>query len=128
MSQSWFKMRGAARDGKRIGQIAIYGDIGAFGVTANDFRNALEGLGDVDELHINITSDGGDISTGYAIFNMLSRHLSKKIITVDALAASMASVIFMAGDERVMPKNSMLMIHNPWGGIIGSSDEIISFG
>jgi len=50
-------------------------------------------------------SAGGDIPSGFALYNMLDRHPAKKIVTVDGLAASMASVIAMAGDEIVMPSN-----------------------
>ncbi|OJV00602.1 head maturation protease, ClpP-related [Nitrobacter sp.] len=73
-------------------------------------------------------SAGGDIPSGFALYNMLDRHPAKKIVTVDGLAASMASVIAMAGDEIVMPSNSMLMIHNPWGAVNGDSETLISFG
>jgi ATP-dependent protease ClpP protease subunit len=59
---------------------------------------------------------------------MLARHPAKKIVTIDGLAASMASVIAMAGDEIIMPSNSMMMIHNPWGGVVGDADQIDSFG
>jgi ATP-dependent protease ClpP protease subunit len=128
MSKSWFTMRASKRDGKAVGNVAIYGDIGSWGVTASDFRNALDGIGDVDELHVHISSDGGDVTAGIGIFNLLAAHLSKKVITVDSHAASMGSVIFMAGDERIMPKNTFLMIHNPWGAVMGDADEVISFG
>lgn len=122
--RSWFKasVRG------EVGEIAIYSDIGGFGVTANDFLNQVEALGDVTTLNVRITSDGGDVFQGFAIFNILSRHPANKVVTIDGLAASMASVIAMAGDEIVMPSNAMLMIHNPWGGVVGGSEQIISFG
>jgi ATP-dependent Clp endopeptidase proteolytic subunit ClpP len=128
MSQSWFAMRAAERGDKTIAHITIYGDIGAWGVSANDFRAALDGLGIPDELRIHITSDGGDVTQGFAIYNLLAAYPAKKTIVVDALAASMASIILMAGDERIMPKNAMVMVHNPWGGVLGDGDEIINFG
>jgi ATP-dependent Clp endopeptidase proteolytic subunit ClpP len=82
----------------------------------------------VKTLLISINSDGGDVSTGMAIANMLQRFPVKKIVRIDGLAASMASVIAMVGDEIVMPSNSMLMIHNPWGSVGGSAEQIKSFG
>ena len=124
-SKSWFH---AKARGNGAADIAIFSDIGGFGVTAQDFHDQLLALGDVDELNISISSDGGDVFVGFAIFNMLRRHSANKIVTVEGLAASMASVIVMAGDEVVMPSNAMIMIHNPWGGIVGESDHIISFG
>lgn len=123
----WFSV--AAKSGG-IGAIDILSDIGVTegGVTASQFSRELQALGAVRELHIRISSNGGDVAQGFAIFNQLSRHAARKIVTIDGLAASMASVIAMAGDQILMPSNSMLMIHNPWGGVAGGSDEIISFG
>lgn len=120
----WFSMKAA---GKKAANIAIFSDIGYFGVTAQDFHDQLAALGSPDELNISISSNGGDVSQGFAIFNMLARHPAHKVVTVEGLAASMASVIAMAGDEIVMPENSMLMIHNPWGSVMGESDQIASF-
>jgi ATP-dependent Clp protease protease subunit len=79
-------------------------------------------------LRISIASNGGDVATGFAIYNILERHSARKIVTIEGLAASMASVIAMAGDEVIMPSNSLLMIHNPWGNVTGGGDQIISFG
>lgn len=122
--KSWFasNKRGSAAE------ISIYSDIGAFGVTAADFRKSLDAIGDARQIDLFISSDGGDIATGFAIYNMLERHKARKHVTIDGLAASMASVIAMVGDEIVMPANSMLMIHNPFGAIAGGSEQILSFG
>ncbi len=114
--------------GKGIGEIRIFNDIGDFGITAMDFANALADVGEVSTLKIAISSNGGDVSHGFAIFNMLNRHKARKVVTVEGLAASMASVIAMAGDEVVMPSNSMMMIHNPWGGTMGEAEQMKSFG
>jgi len=108
-------------------EISILNDIGMFGVTAEDFHRELRTLGKAKKLRISISSHGGDVAAGFAIFNMLASHPAHKVVTVNGLAASMASVIAMAGDEIVMPKNSTLMIHNPWGSITGESDQIASF-
>ena len=123
---SWFSMSADAG----VGTIKIYGDIGGWGVTFQDFSRQLEslGLGSNDTINLTINSDGGDVYQGFAIYNALAMHPATKNITVMGLAASMASVIVMAGDSRIMPKNSALMIHNPVGQIAGESDEIISFG
>jgi ATP-dependent Clp protease protease subunit len=128
MSKRWFSMRADNRGEQRVGSISVFGEIGGYGVGAHDFKAALDGLGEVDQIRMSIQSDGGDISAGYAIYNLLAAHPAHKTITVMGLAASMGSVIFMAGDERVMPKNAYLMIHNPWGAMAGSGDEFISFG
>jgi ATP-dependent Clp protease protease subunit len=125
-SKSWFSMNAGRTTGKA--SISIYSDIGDFGMSARDFNEELMSLGRPQELQIRISSNGGDVATGFAIYNMLERHPANKIVTVDGLAASMASVIAMAGDEIVMPSNSQIMIHNPWGGVVGESDKIMSFG
>ena len=61
----------------------------------------------------NINSGGGSVFGGIAIYNMLRHNNAHKTVYVDGLAASIASVIMMAGDEIVMPKNATVMIHKP---------------
>ena len=77
----------------------------------SDVLEALNGLsGDLD---IYINSGGGSVFSGMSIYNILSRYKGNKTVYVDGLAGSIASVIAMAGDKIVMPKNSFLMIHKP---------------
>lgn len=123
--KSWFEFRASGGD---FAEIAIFSDIGAWGVTAQDFYSQLRSLGKVSEIRLSISSNGGDVSTGFAIYNMLNRHPAAKVVTVEGIAASMASVIAMSGDTVKMPSNAMLMIHNPWGSVAGKGEEIISFG
>lgn len=118
----------ANRSPSGSGNISIYSDIGDWGIGASDFQRSLNSLGPVKRLTINISSNGGDVSAGFAIYNMLKRHAAYKTVVVDGLAASMASVIAMAGDEVHMPSNSLLMIHDPWGAAVGGPEEISSFG
>lgn len=112
-----------------IGEIWIYGDIAPYkwdetDVTALDFKNELQELEDVNQLDVYINSGGGSVYEGMAIYNMLKRHKAKVNIYVDALAASVASVIAMAGDTIFMPKNSLMMIHNAWMIAIGNAEEL----
>lgn len=98
-----------------MSRIYVYGTIG-YDVDAEYMRLALEDAqGDI-ELRIN--SGGGDVFDGQAIFSLLKDHKartgSKITVVVDALAASIASVIAMAGDEVLMSSNALMMIHNPW--------------
>lgn len=125
-AKRWFSVK-AATTGSGA-DIEIFNNIGDFGITAMDFSESLKALGKRDELRISISSDGGDVSQGFAIYNILGRHPANKIVTVEGLAASMASVIAMVGDTVIMPSNAMMMIHNPWGGIVGEADQIASFG
>lgn len=124
-AKSWFTMA-AGKSGN--GEIRIFNDIGDFGVTAMDFANELDSIGKVSTLNISISSNGGDVAQGFAIYNMLNRHKARKVVTIEGLAASMASVIAMAGDEVLMPANAMMMIHNPWGITMGEADQMKSFG
>src|SRR5689334_5129571 len=107
---SRFSVRNAA--GKSA-DVSILGDSGAWGVSFQDFKNSLDATGSPRVLNISINSDGGDVYTGFAIYQYLALHSAKKIVRVEGLAASMASVVAMVGDEIIMPRNSTMMIHNP---------------
>jgi ATP-dependent Clp protease protease subunit len=74
-------------------------------------------------LKISINSGGGDVFAGQAIHSILRRHKAHKTVYIDGLAASIASVVAMAGDRVVMPKNAMMMIHNPWTVAMGDARD-----
>lgn len=116
-------------DGSNSADIFIYGDIVSYrwdesDTSASSFKEDLDNLGDVSTINLYINSPGGSVFEGIAIHNMLKRHKAKVNVYVDALAASIASVIAMAGDTIIMPKNSMLMIHNPWTFTWGNAAEL----
>lgn len=75
-----------------------------------DFLKEQEGK----SLNIYINSGGGSVFAGLAIYNMLKRHKGFKTVYVDGMAASIASVIALAGDRVVVPANAFMMIHKPW--------------
>lgn len=109
----------AAAGNPKVGELMLYGIISSESwwgdeVTPKQFKADLDALGDIDELHVYINSDGGDVFAGQAIHSMLKRHKARVVVYVDGLAASIASVIAMAGEVVRMPKNAMMMIHNPW--------------
>lgn len=110
------------------GEIYIYDVIGGDwfgeGTTAKQFQKDLKALGDVKTLDIFINSPGGDVFDGVAIYNQLARHRAKKIVHIDALAASIASVIAMVGDEIEIASNGMMMIHRAWGLAIGNANDM----
>lgn len=108
--------------------IFIYGDIVRYqweetDVTAAGFKKELDDLGEVDTINLYINSPGGSVFEGLAIYNMLARHKATINVYVDALAGSIASVIAMVGTIH-MPKNAMLMIHNPWNIVVGNAAEL----
>lgn len=88
------------------------------GNTARNFQAALAAL-DVEEIHLHINSPGGSVFEGVTIYNLLVAHKAKIIVHIDGIAASIASVIALSGDEVLIAENGMVMIHNPsviaWG-------------
>lgn len=78
-----------------------------------DISDFLKELDNSKDLDIFINSGGGSVFAGIAIYSMLKRHNGKKTVHVDGLAASIASVIALAGDEVIIPKYANFMIHNP---------------
>lgn len=91
-------------------------------VTPKMFREDLEQHpGDVT---VRINSPGGDVSAGVAIYNYLNEHEGVVTVKVDGLAASIASLIAMAGDKIVMLPGSMMMVHLPWTFAAGNSDDM----
>lgn len=108
-------------------EILIYEQIGAGwfvdGVTSKGFHAELEKFKDVEHLDIRINSPGGDVFEGYTIFNLLKNHKAEKHVYVDGIAASIASVIAMAGDKITMGEGSFIMIHEPWTWAAGNRFE-----
>jgi ATP-dependent Clp protease protease subunit len=110
------------------GEIWLYDEIGdsfwGEGITAKTFQKELTGLGKVDTITLHINSAGGDVFDGLSIYNQLKAHPATITVAVDGLAASIASIIAMAGDTINIAQNAMLMIHDPVGGARGSADEM----
>ena len=132
--QKWYSIRsrtalaavaqGATQPAASAAEIFIYGDIGEswWGdtVTAAQFVKDLEAL-DVQAITVRINSYGGSVTDGIAIHNAIKRHPASVTIAIDGLAASIASLIAMAGDTVEISENAMLMVHAPWGGVSGNS-------
>ena len=89
-----------------------------------DVVEALEDCKDIENLNIYINSGGGDVFAGNAIYNRLKAHKAHKTVHIDGVAASIASVIALAGDEIIMPGNSYMMIHKAWTIAVGNSDDL----
>ncbi|WP_433581596.1 head maturation protease, ClpP-related [Paenibacillus amylolyticus] len=111
------------------GDLYIYGDVTSWktddgDTSAKSFKRDLDALGDIGRLNLYINSPGGSVFEGVAIGSMLKRHKAHITVYIDALAASIASVIAMAGDVIRMPRNAMMMIHNPWDFVMGNADEL----
>lgn len=117
-------------------ELYIYGDVEGDGhdwwtdevirseTSANTFREELAAHPDVTQINIYINSYGGSVFEGTAIYNQLKRHPAHKTVYVDGFACSIASVIAMAGDEVVMPRNALMMVHNMMMGVWGNAAEL----
>lgn len=115
--------RYAVRAAQGEATIEIYDEIGYWGITARNFVRDLKALGSVQRITVAINSPGGDVFDGIAIHNALRNHGAEIVIRVDGIAASIASVIAMAGDRIVMPSNAMMMIHDPWTIAMGNAED-----
>lgn len=110
-------------------EILIYAEIGASfwgdGVSAKSFSDELDALAKtVKEITVRVNSPGGDVFDGITIYNRLKQHKAKIIVKVDGMAASIASIIMLAGDEIIMGEGAMMMVHKPWTGVWGNSDDL----
>lgn len=110
-----------------IAEVWIYEQIGEHwwseGITAKKFCQDLTDL-KCDTINLHINSPGGSVFDGQAIYNSLVRHPATVNVYIDGLAASIASVIALAGDKIIMGDNALYMIHNPWGATQGTAEEM----
>ncbi len=100
--------------------IYVYSEIGYFGATAEEFVAELKDI-TAPKITVRINSLGGSIFETIGIFNALRSHPAQIITQVDAIAASAASVIVQAGDNRIMLDNSEMMIHEAHGIAVGAT-------
>lgn len=106
--------------------LAIDDEIGFWGVQARDFRAGLDAV-QGDDLEVEINSPGGDVFAGLGMYNMLRSFATggKNVTTrTTGVAASIASIVMLAGDKREMPKNSFAMIHGPATFAMGTAEEL----
>lgn len=86
---------------------------------ARDFIAAIDALGELDEITVELNSPGGDVSSGVRIYNYLRDHQAKVHTRVTGTAASIATVIMMAGDTRSMAVGSTMMTHRASALMVG---------
>lgn len=108
--------------------ISIYDSIGenweGTGITSKRISAALRNIGAKDVV-VNINSPGGDFFEGMAIYNLLREHQGKVTVRVLGVAASVASVIAMAGDEILIGDGAFFMIHNAWAVAVGNRHDMM---
>ncbi len=118
--RDWYRIRNATGT---TADILLYDEIGFYGVTAKDFANALSDV-TASSITLRISSPGGDVFDGLAIYEALLRHPAKVTAYIDGLAASIASVIAMAADRRIIGRNSSFMIHDASGLCAGQAKDM----
>jgi ATP-dependent Clp endopeptidase proteolytic subunit ClpP len=120
--KTWYAL--SARAEVRQTEISIFDEIGYYGVSAKQFIGDLKRVPADHEIVLKIHSPGGEVFDGNAIFNALKRHPGGVTVQIEGLAASMATVISLAGAPVKMAANGFYMIHNPWGVAMGDADEM----
>lgn len=110
-------------------EIILYGAIGASwfedSITAKAFSEEIKKLEPtVKDITVRINSPGGDVFDGITIYNRLKQHPAKVTVIIDGLAASIASIIALAGDEIIMSEGALYMIHLPWTMAAGNRNDL----
>ena len=119
-----FEIRNAtSEDAAEVFVYGIIGDSWGDGVTATRFAADLRAI-TAPRIDLHLNSPGGSVFDGQAIHNALARHPATVTVFIDGLAASIASVIALAGEKIVMASNALFMIHDPSGGVWGSSADM----
>lgn len=116
----WYEIK-AKSDGPS--EIWLYDEIGIWGIGAKEFIAELNAVKS-PEIDMHINSPGGEVFEGNAIYNAIKRHPATVTSYIDGIAASIASVIALAGDKVVVAENGLYMMHNPSGLVIGSADDM----
>ena len=131
MKTQWYSLKRGepqASGSAAAAELRIEGDIGPSWweetTTAASLVKDLAALGDVSEIRVTLNSLGGSVPDGMAIFNALRRHPARIVTRNEGVALSIASLIFMAGDEREMSENAMFMFHAPWTYADGNAQKL----
>lgn len=98
--------------GSKSADLYIYDVVGFDGTDATTVVKQISQL-DVEQINVRINSPGGSVFDGFAIYNALNAHKAKVVVNVDGLAASIAAIIAMAGDDIIIAENAMMMVHEP---------------
>ncbi|MDU8428304.1 Clp protease ClpP [Pseudomonas syringae pv. actinidifoliorum] len=123
--QNWYRIKAETQAEQTTIEIYIYGEIGGWGITANQFIQDLKAIDDgVSPIVAAFNTIGGDLFDGLAIHNALNRLGERCTARIDALAASAGSVAACGAHHMVMASNAMLMIHNPWTYTAGDAEDL----
>lgn len=125
MKERFYQLTNVSEDSATL---YIYGDITSIKWFENDVcvYDLAKEIGDLNgkALTVRINSYGGEVAEGLAIYNLLKSYEGEVTTICDGFACSAASVVFMAGTKRIMPRSSLLMIHNAWTRASGDADDL----
>lgn len=122
-AKDWFRITNSAEDPDAT-DVLIYDSIGGwFGLYADEFVDSLKQITS-RKINLRLNSPGGSVFEGITVANALRAHPASVTVYVDGLAASIASVIAMAGERLVMMPQSQLMVHNASAGCYGDATEM----
>jgi len=120
-NKSWFKMKKT----DDISEIEILDEIDSFwGIGAKEFKAAFDEVKDSSKIKLYLNTPGGSVFEGMAIYNILASVRDRLEVEVIGLAASIGSVVALAGSKLTIAEGAYLMIHNPTTGIWGGADEM----
>lgn len=116
----WYQFRNLAAD---EAELFLYDEIGGWGTLAEDFIAELRAV-TTPKLRVRVSSPGGSVFEGIALANALRAHPATVTVQVDGIAASIASVIAMAGDRVVVQPQAMIMCHEAAGVCLGNAQDM----
>lgn len=125
--QQWYTIKAAAdtEGAEKVIEVYVYGEIGAWGITANQFIQDLTAVDDgTSAVVVAFNTIGGDLFEGLAIHNALARLGERCTGRIDALAASAGSVAVCGAHRVTMASNAMIMIHNPYTWVGGDAEDL----
>jgi len=118
---NWYRIENST--GSDSVEILIYDEIGGYGINAEVLVSELQKINS-KTINVRLNTPGGSVFDGIAIYNALRQHPAQIVVDIDGLAASIGSIIALAGDTVRMAKNAYFMIHNPWVLTVGDADEL----
>lgn len=113
---------------EKTAELYIFGDITSWewlesDVSSYSLAKEIQEL-DVDNINVHINSYGGEVAEALAIYNVLKRHSATVTTYVDGFACSAATIVFMAGDKRVMSEVGNFLVHPAWSFVSGNAEDL----
>ena len=122
--KSYIEIKNLSDDEAEVWIYDVIGqDFWGEGVAAKTFVKELTDI-KASQINLHINSPGGSVFDGQAIYNAIARHPANVTTFIDGIAASIASVIALAGDEVIMAENALMMIHEPFAIVMGNANDM----